>query len=234
MRLMRVKYLLHLVFCLCLSGCAGGPLSELAGLNPYYQSEWRKDEQRGPTFHTQLAELRAIRRNPSALSPDEQARVVPLLVNIVHESENDVLRTESILALGEFSAPETIPTLQFAANSDLPELRIAACQALARGGGPAALEVLTTAVETDDDLDVRLAATQALARFQDQRAIQSLAVALNDKDPALQHQAVQSLKSVTGQNYGDSVPAWRDFVEGRTPVVRQESIAERLFSFDWF
>lgn len=229
------KYLLYLALCCSLTGCADGTFAELAALNPYAHNEWKEDEQRGPTFHSQLAELRAIRKNPSGLSPAEQAGVMPLLTTIVHESPNRVLRAEAVLTLGEFARPETIPTLQFAAASEDADLRIAASKAFGRVGGPAALEALARLVEMDEDLDVRLAATAELAKFPDQRAVQSLAVALNDKDPALQHQAVQGLKSVTGRNYGDSVPAWRDFVEGRTPAMpNQTSIADRVLGFDWF
>jgi HEAT repeat protein len=235
MRDICVKHLLCLAFCMLLSGCADGPFAELAVINPYSRKEWRKDEAMGPTFHTQLAELRAIRRNPGALSPDEQTRVVDLLVNIVRESPNTTLRYEAVLALGEFASPKTVQTLEYAAAAEEPDLRIAACKALSRQGGPAALGTVAKLVETDTDLDVRLAATTELAKFQDQRAVQSLSVALNDKDPALQHQAVQSLKAVTGQQYGDSVPAWREYVAGRAPnPPAAPTIAERISRFDWF
>lgn len=225
----RVKYLLCFAFCIALAGCADGPFAELAIVNPYYRSEWRKDEALGPTFHAQLAEVRAIRQNPGTLSPDEQSRVVQLLANIVHESPNTILRSEAVLAIGELASSQTLPTLEYAAAADEPDVRIAACKALARQGGPAALAAIANLVETDTDLDVRLAGTTELAKFQDQRAVQTLAVALNDKDPALQHQAVQSLKSVTGQHYGDSIPAWREYVAGRTPTrPNQPSVAERM------
>ncbi|MBI2481698.1 MAG: HEAT repeat domain-containing protein, partial [Planctomycetia bacterium] len=114
-------------------------------------------------------------------------------------------------------------------------VRIAACRAWGRRGGPEALDVLARTVSNDSDLDVRLAATTQLAKFQDRQSLEALAVALNDKDPALQHRAVQSLKSVSGRDYGDSVPAWRDYVEGRSPVLPEPpSIAERLRSLTWF
>ena len=230
-----VKYLLCLAFCLSLSGCADGPFAEFAVINPYSRNEWREDEAFGPTYHMQLAELRAIRRNPGALPPDEQARVVQLLTGIVRESPNTSLRAEAVLALGEFASPNTLPTLEYAVGAEEPDLRIAACKAFARQGGPAALGAIAKLVETDSDLDVRLAATAELAKFQDQRAVQTLAVALNDKDPALQHQAVQSLKAVTGQRYGDSVPAWQEYVAGRTPAPpARPTIAERFVRFDWF
>jgi hypothetical protein len=235
MRLSTRKSLLVLVLGMAISGCADGPFGGLSAWNPYYRSQWENDERAGPTFHTQLAELRAIRQNPTGLSPEEQRRVIPTLTDIVQNSTNTILRAEATLTLAEFLAPETIPTLQLAINDEDADVRVAACRAWGRRGGPEALDALSRTVSNDSDLDVRLAATTELAEFQDQQALQALAVALNDKDPALQHRAVQSLKSVSGQDYGDNVPAWRDFVEGRSPVLPEPpTIAERLRSMSWF
>ncbi len=235
MRFSASKSLLVLVLGMAVIGCADGPFGRLATLNPYYRTQWEKDERAGPTFHTQLAELRSIRQNPTGLSPEEQRRVIPTLADIVQNSTNTILRAEATLTLAEFPAPETIPTLQLAMNDESADVRVAACKAWGRRGGPEALDVLSRTVSNDSDLDVRLAATAELAKFQDQQSLQALAVALNDKDPALQHRAVQSLKSVSGQDYGDSVPAWRDFVEGRSPVLPEPpTIAERLRAMSWF
>lgn len=216
-------------------GCADGPFGGLAALNPYYRSQWQKDERAGPTFHTQLADLRSIRENPTGLSPEEQQRVIPTLTDIAQNSNNSILRAEATLALAEFSTPQTIPTLQRAIDDADADVRVAACKAWGRRGGPEALDALTRTVTDDSDLDVRLAATTELAKFKDQNSVQALSVALNAKDPALQHRAVQSLKSVTGQDYGDNVPAWRDFVEGRSPTLPEPpTIAERLRTMNWF
>ncbi len=235
MRFSCSKSLLILVLGMSASGCVDGPFGGLTAMNPYYRNQWEKDEQAGPTFHTQLAELRAIRENPTGLSPGEQRQIIPTLAEIVQNSTNTILRAEATLTLAEFPAPETIPTLQLAMNDEDADVRIAACRAWGRRGGREALDALSQTVSNDSDLDVRLAATAQLAKFQDQQSLQALGVALNDKDPALQHRAVQSLKSVSGQDYGDSVPAWRDYVEGRSPVLPEPpTIAERLRALSWF
>jgi hypothetical protein len=224
------------MLCFCLAGCADGPFGSLASINPYYRSEWQKDEQHGPTFHAQLAELRVIRQNPNGLPPNERASVVPLLSGIVQNSPNAVLRAEAVLTLAEFPTPDAIPALRLAATDEEADVRIAVCRALGRRKDSEALQILSQTISDDSDLDVRIAAATELARFpKQQQAVQALGLALNDKDPALQHRAVQSLKDITGQGYGDSVPAWRDFVEGRTPnPPAPPSIAERLSQFRLF
>ena len=229
------KPLLTIALGLALTGCADGPFATIASMNPYYTNQWEQDERAGPTFHTQLAELRAIRRNPTGLPADEQRRVIPMLAGIVKDSTNSVLRAEATLTLAAFSAPEVNPTLRLAISDADTDVRVAACRAWGRRGDAEAIDVLANAVSDDADLDVRMTATTELAKFQDQQSLQALAVALNDKDPALQHRAVQSLKSVTGQDYGDNVPAWRDYVEGRSPALPEPpTIAERLRSMSWF
>ncbi len=216
-------------------GCADGPFGGLAELNPYYRSQWQQYELAGPTFHTQVAELRVIRENPTGLSPQEQQRVIPTLTDIAQNSNNSILRAEATLTLAEFSEPSTIPTLQRVIDDKDADVRVAACKAWGRRGGPEALDALTRVVGNDSDLDVRLAATTELAKFKEQRSLEALAVALNDKDPALQHRAVQSLKSVSGQNYGDNVPAWRDYVAGNSPALPEPpTIAERIRTMNWF
>jgi HEAT repeats len=235
MRLSRVKFSLILLLGTVAGGCAGGPFDDVAEWNPYYRSAWERDELAGPTFHTKLKELRALRRNPTGLSPEEQQQMIPTLAGIVSDSTNAVLRAEATLTLAEFATAEVIPTLQLAMDDPDADVRAAACKAWGRRGGPEAIGLLSKAVRNDSDLDVRLVATTELAKFQEQQSLESLAIALNDKDPALQHRAVQSLKSVSGQDYGNNIPAWRDFVEGRSPALPEPpTIADRIRSMSWF
>ena len=108
-------------------------------------------------------------------------------------------------------------------------MRTVACHALGKRQDPESLQTLALAVAKDPDLDVRTAATKELGRFKDQEAVRALAVALDDTDPALQHVAVQSLHSVTGKDFGDSVPAWRQFVRGEQVKPGEgASLAEKL------
>jgi HEAT repeat protein len=76
---------------------------------------------------------------------------------------------------------------------------------------------------------VRLAATEALGKIKSPDSVKALAAALEDRDPALQYVGVQSMKSVTGKDYGPDVQAWRQVASGGTPPPEhQPSMAERL------
>ena len=95
------------------------------------------------------------------------------------------------------------------------------------------MAILGRVVEQDSDIDVRLSALNDLATFKDSAAVQTLGKALDDYDPAIQFRAVQALKTSTGLDYGDSVPAWRDYVQGRQPTPPESpSLVQRLY--EWF
>ena len=114
------------------------------------------------------------------------------------------------------------------------DVRIVACEAWSRRGGMEALRQLIETLNSDTDADVRLAATRGLARFPSSEAIRALATALNDPDPALQYAGAETLKAVSGQDYGYNISAWREFVQGREPSVAAPSVARRYWPWQWF
>jgi HEAT repeat protein len=88
---------------------------------------------------------------------------------------------------------------------------------------------LAKTLREDNDQNVRLAAAKALGSMKSPEAIQALSVALDDRDPAMQYVGVQSMKEVTGKDYGPNVEAWRQVAAGQTPPAPESpSIAERL------
>ena len=207
-----------------LCGCLDSPIRRL-----WYRQEWLEDEKFGPTFHARLDELRALRSRVEDLGEEEQVRVSNQLLEALAREPSPLYRSEVVRTLAVLPTPAAVEGLRRAIEDSDPSVRIAACEAWARRGGDEALRILSQVVGSDTDLDVRLAATRGLANFKSPAAVRALGLALDDPDPALQHRAVQSLKQLTGRDLGDSVPAWRQFVQsGQPPVVEEPSIAERL------
>jgi HEAT repeat protein len=212
-----------------MSGCADGPFGELAAWNPWVRQQWQEDEEYAATFHTRIAELKAVGANAAKLSPADRERFAQQVLDLASNDPNPLIRAAAAQTLGKLSTPSILPGLQMAARDAEKQVRIAACEAWGDVGGPQAMETLTDLVRNDEDLDVRIAATRQLGRFQDPMVVSALGLALNDRNPALQFSAVESLKSSTGRDFGDSVPAWRDYVAGRTPEpARSPSVVERL------
>ncbi|MBC8869595.1 MAG: HEAT repeat domain-containing protein [Planctomycetes bacterium] len=227
MRFFGRKYRSILALCLvaiCVCGCADNPARSL-----WYRQQWEEDEKHGPTFHTRLEDLTSLRTGADQLNEAEQARVAQQLNQVLAEDPSPLYRGEAVRTLGSLSTPIAAEGLGRAIQDNEPSVRIAACQAWADRGDQEALQVLSQVVGSDTDLDVRMAATRGLANFSDPAAVRALGLALDDADPALQHRAVQSLRAVTGEDFGNSVPAWRQFVRGE-PVRRPDppSIAESL------
>ena len=58
-----------------------------------------------------------------------------------------------------------------------------------------------------------------LGNFKGFEAPKALRPALDDRDPALQLAAMQSLQTVTGRTkYRNSAPAWREYLDGGNPT----------------
>jgi HEAT repeat protein len=217
------------LFVCLLTGCADGPFGDLAALNPWIRQKWQEDERFGPTFHRRLADLRALKSSAPGLEPDQKEKIAADMGTIIQNDGNPVLRAEAVGVLGELAIPAILPALHVAVNDSDKDVRVAACHAWGRAGAGDALFTLRDVIQRDSDVDVRLAAVSELGKFKDAAAVDALGAALDDLDPAIQHAAVQSLKSSTGLNYGDSVPAWRDYVQGRQPSTPlTPSLVERL------
>lgn len=225
-------FLLSGVVFLC-AGCVEGPFGGFPKMNPYLQRKWAEDEKFGPTFHRRLSDLQGVRDSAAQLDPQKKEQLANSISQEFSTETNSVLRAEMVGIFGELATPSVMPALQAAVQDADEDVRIAACHAWTKLGANAALPVLTELMQRETDVDVRLAAIAELGKFQDPNAVSLLGEALDDNDPAVQHLAVQSLKTSTGRDFGESVPAWRDYVQGREPrIPPAPSFVERFYR--WF
>lgn len=208
------------------SGCVDGPFYAL-----WYRKQWQDDEKYGPTLFTRLEELENLRDEAGRMNEQQQAELARRLARSLADDPSAVYRAEAARTLGTLRTPLAVEGLHKATADQESSVRIAACEAWGERGDQLALQVLGHVLRSEENLDVRMAATRELGKFEDQAAVQALAVALDDSDPALQFRAIDSLRRITGEDYGNSVPAWRQYVRGE-PVDRPDppSIAERLRS----
>ena len=98
-----------------------------------------------------------------------------------------MIRRHIVLTLGHFKTASSTAVLQAAVSDSDSTVRIAACEAWGRRGGPEAAERLTGLLTSDTNLDVRLAAARAIGQTHEKSALQPLAEALSDGDPAIQY-----------------------------------------------
>ena len=212
-----------------LPGCMTGPLSGLAKRRPDLRREWSEDALFGPTLPEQISDLRELRDAAPELSSAEQERWSRRLSELMESSESPVLLEALVRTLAVLPTETATVALTSALTNADPDVRSAACLAWSERGGPEAAERLATLAGTDTNRDVRLTAIRELAKFPGKQTVTALGVALDDRNPAIQWRAMQSLKAVTGRDYGDSVPTWREFVSGGNPgAERRPSVAERF------
>jgi HEAT repeat protein len=172
----------------------------------------------------------ALRASAGSLSVEQQRHWSGELKHILETHDNPLLRANAVDTLAAFSVPESNDGLRVALKDKDSSVRVAACRAWGRRSDKEAIERLAEVLGSDTDLDVRIGAARELGRFPDPLAYQALGLALQDRDPALQYRAVESLKQASGKNYGNDLNAWQTFAQGQNPGPEYTpSLAERFW-----
>lgn len=167
----------------------------------------------------------------------EEAKAMPTLSQAEQQAKAEVwsqqfrneadplIRAELVKAIAACGSPLAAETIRAAMLDGTRDVRIAACEAWAKHGGPQAVPNLSIAIHKDASVDVRLAALRALGVIGGSDAVAALGTALDDQDPAMQYRAIQSLRKITGKDFGDDVGAWREFAKGGSP--KEISVVQR-------
>jgi HEAT repeat protein len=223
--------LLGMLLALC--GCGETPFAQYGLVDPWSRRSWREDERYGPTYHTKREALRKQRSQVRSLPPEEQERKAVELAERLRDEPHPVLRAELVRTLGEIRSDIAAEALRAATQDADADVRVVALETWGRRGGEEARQVLCEVLGSDTDLDVRIAATRELGRFRsDPQAMQAIKLALDENNPALQYRAVESLKNMTGKDYGADLVAWKEYVDGgHPPDPPRATIAERLRSW---
>jgi HEAT repeat protein len=208
------------------------------------QSVWRPDiwpfpEIERTTYTTPKMRsdaIAAFAMKSKGVDSPEQREITDQLARQIQIEPDPLVRESIVRAISEFNTPMAQQVLE-AGLADQDEIvRVACCEEIGEraaagveGIGPNSVAALASALRSDQDLDIRLAATEALGNIKSPEAIKALAAALDDRDPALQYVGVQSMKSITGKDYGPDVQTWRQVAAGQTPAEpAPPSVAERV------
>lgn len=195
-------------------------------MNPIHRQEWAKDDHDANNYHNRIKEYRKIASTIQYMSPELQDELSQDL-SLEFENESDPLyRIEIVRALGPSKSSAAEGGLRKAAKDPQTNVRIAACVALRKRGGETATQILSEVVVGDTDRDVRIAAAKALGDLRDPKAVRSLGLAMEQDDPAMQYACVESLKRISGKDYGNNLSAWQEFAEGGNPPEEPKSIAQ--------
>jgi HEAT repeat protein len=221
--MMRAFLLSLFVVCLtALVGCQSVP----------WPDYWPFPDYEHTTYTTPKMRVDAVTeygaRSTGVDTPD-QREITDQLARQIQIEPDPLVRQAVIHSIRDFRTPMAQQVLEAGLSDQDKTVRVACCEALGERGDAASVSCLATALKGDKDVDVRIAAAKALGGVKSPEAIQALTVALEDRDPALQYVGVQSMKSITGKDYGPDVQAWRQVAAGQTPAVQPApSVASRL------
>lgn len=193
---------------------------------------WPFPERERTTYRTPSMRADAIQEFASkstGTDTPEQRELTNQLARQIQVESDPLVRQVIVRTIAEFRTPLAQQVLEAGLADQDKSVRIACCQTLGRRAEQASVPKLANSLRSDEDVDVRLAAAEALGKIKSPESVQALSVALDDRDPALQFVGVQSMKSITGQDYGPNVEAWRQVASGGTPPpVEAPSVAERV------
>ncbi len=146
------------------------------------------------------------------------------------------VRIASMRAIANHGRPEHVPLLiEGLSHSDVL-VRVEAARGLQRLYNTDAIDPLVIAskepdLEKPDDLaevsaSVRVEAVDALGQYADDRSMQALVAALNDSDLSVNRAAQNSLRTLTGQDFGLSQRQWLDWYEDTKSPFANRSVYE--------
>jgi HEAT repeat protein len=195
---------------------------------------WPFPERDRTTFLTPAMRIDTIKqfaRQSNGTDSEEQRKLTDQLARQIQIESDPLVRKAIIDAVAEFRTPLAPQILQAGLNDSNADVRLACCRALGPRAEALSVANLATVLRDDEDPDVRVAAAEALGKIKSDAAMTALVVAIDDRDPALQYVGMQSLKSISGKDYGGDVAAWRLLATGgNPPPPKPPSIAERLRS----
>ena len=129
--------------------------------------------------------------------------------------EDPAVRSAAVRGLANHGGPEHAPLLAERLRDPDRLVRIEAARALQRIHNPSVVETLLTAVkegeldaDAEPDAQVRAQAADALGQYAENRVVRALISTLTDSNFLVISRARQSLRTLTGQDFGFDTKAW--------------------------
>jgi hypothetical protein len=198
----------------------------------YRPTFWPFPERKLTTFHTpsmRVDAVHAFAQQSTGVDSPEQRQITDQLARQIQVEPDPLVRQAVVTSIAEYHTPMAQQVMEAGLNDENAAVRVACCRSLGKRAEAISVNALAGALKQDKDVDVRMAAADALGKINSPDSMKALAVALDDRDPALQYAGVQSLKAITGRDYGPDVQAWRQVATGeKPPAPYTPSVAERL------
>jgi|GEM_PF-1284665 len=200
------------------SGCSEGPLWRSGKYSPWVRNKWAEEEKIADTLFTRKRRMETVVQNAINGPINAQEDAAQALSDIIFRDKVLLMRLHAVRLIGKLkSSPSAVETLIKASKDNDRDIRLAAIESWKTLGTDAAVPQLQEIIGSDTDIDVRLAATEALGNFPGRASVGALSLSLNDRNPALQVRATESLRKITGEPIGRNVVAWQNYVQNVSP-----------------
>lgn len=211
------------IACLALTavGCTVTP-----GVWPFRDSE----RSNYPTPAMRTDAIREFAARSTGMDTPDQQEITAQLARQIQVEPDPLVRAAIVETLVKFNTPLATQVLVAGLSDADPRVRRKCCHGLGVRGESSAIDALAQAIQQDSEIDVRVAATKALGGMPSPAAIKALATALQDRDPALQFAAMQSVKELSGQDFGGDVQSYLQYAQSDQIQINKPevSVAERL------
>lgn len=201
-----------------LTGCHDGPLYALKYTNPYFHHEWQQDRAFGVTDHQRRQELLKLAKVIDRMEPKEQAFWYQQVQNIMESDPSPEMRRLCVLTAAKVATPDALTLIETGLKDDNLIVQMQACKALGDRNEPRAAQILATTIGSTSELDVKHAAIEAIAQHDGKTAVNSLRLVLDDLNPATTDLAINSLRTVTNEDYGTDPAEWIAQLDQASPV----------------
>ncbi|MEZ6234248.1 MAG: HEAT repeat domain-containing protein [Phycisphaerales bacterium] len=149
----------------------------------------------------------------------------PLYLELYEQHAQDPepnVRVAAIRALGNHAGPEQAGILVAALDDPEERVRLEAARSLQRIHAPdAAIDPLRLMlrIENEPSAEVRAAAATALGQYPRGTVVQALIASLEDRTLAVNHASLESLRILTGQDFGYDRRAWSTWAQASNDTL---------------
>jgi hypothetical protein len=217
---------------ICLLCCAALLAGCQSWANPFYTkpSATPEDIARfGPTANERITKY-TEQQKAGPGDPSTHLSKVNELFNKINSERDPAVRAAIIKTVAIYPVPQALALLKMATQDPSSRVRLAAAEGWGLRSETEALEQLQKLYKSDEDLDVRQMAIKSLGKLKQPAAAQVVGSALEDKDPAVQYLAMQSLRDITGKDLGNDVNQWREYMQlPAEQRPQQESLVQQWF-----
>jgi HEAT repeats len=145
-------------------------------------------------------------------SLDEKNAAVDTLIKKYNDGKEPLaIRAVILRSLGNLGDKRARPLVLKATSDTDANIRAEACRALGKVGTPEDAATLAQIMTTDTLEDCRIAAIEGIGALKadDSRISEMLLEGMEHDDPAIRYACLESLRKLTGKDYGIEVAAWR-------------------------